>query len=242
MENIEKYSEKIFETKDHQEINDILLQLAQNPNQTCLEIVDQITQNFSEELLDKVNLNLVYLIGEIAKKYHLPEICIEYVIQAYDKSDRWVRNEIIKTLSKISGNQRIMNKIIDILIRALNDNYTKIKLSSLNLLLEETILPKSLLEHILRNINASNKDVVEKALEVLKHFYISKEDLFIALNYSDHYQILKKEGIRNLLVEYFSSVMNLENFRMKIAESDWDAHAKRLFLNEIDSYLKILLK
>jgi hypothetical protein len=242
MENIENYSKDILDSKDHQEINDFLLELSKSPKKSYFPILNSIIEDFSEELLEKVNINLIYLIGEMGKNFELDNKFIDYVIQTYYKSDRWIRNETIKTLSKISKNKRIMDRVLDILVRALNDNYAKIQLSAFNMLLNETILPKSLLEHVLRNINSSNKEVAEKALDILKKFYMTKEDLYIALNYSENYQLLQKEGIRRILVEYFPSVIELEYFRTKIAESTWEMKIKRIFLNEIDSYLKILLR
>ena len=63
-----------------------------------------------------------------------------------------------------------------------------------------------------------------------------------SLNYNDNYKTLKPYTIRTLLLIYFRSPLNLESFREKISNLNWEVEYKEIYIKEIDTYEKILLK
>ncbi len=77
---------------------------------------------------------------------------------------------------------------------------------------------------------------------ILEKFLTDFYQLINSLDYSDNYKILKPKAIRTLLFTYFKSPLNLEPFRQKISNLNWEIEYKEIYLKEIDTYEKKIFK
>ena len=133
MEEIKEKFQKIQRSKDAQEIKDFLIDLSKNLSKDSVIIIEFIIDNFDLPLIEKIKLNLIYLIGEIGKNYSIEEKFYNYLLENFFTSDRWVREEILLSLIKISKNLIDTNELWKVLNFALNEEYKPIKLNALKL-------------------------------------------------------------------------------------------------------------
>ncbi|MFX1304802.1 MAG: hypothetical protein ACFE9X_15720, partial [Promethearchaeota archaeon] len=114
------------ELKDPEEINDFLIKLSENPNTEDLKRVDYFIDNLDPPIFEKIKLNLIFLLGEIGESTPIEDKYLNFLLETYYTSDRWIRNEIIQAIGKISKKIEITESIIKLIGYAVNDDYTPI--------------------------------------------------------------------------------------------------------------------
>ncbi len=242
MDEIEKIIIKIRNTTNPQEINNILIELSKKPNVKLLAIIDYLLDSLPITMLEKVKMNLIFLLGGIGNITILNQKYLNYLIENYYNSDRWVRNEIIQAFLQILQYHEYNNKILEILKYALNEDYTPIKKGALNALMLFKGLPKIELKTLLKVLDTDNSEIVEKGIIILKKYIQDRNDLFGLLNTSKNYTILSKSIIRILIISYFDSKDELESFKENIKSSEWEDKYKVLCNTEITSFQNIFMK
>ncbi|MBA7693350.1 MAG: hypothetical protein CEE42_12710 [Promethearchaeota archaeon Loki_b31] len=242
MEDIENILLKIQDNTNPQEINDILIELSKNSNEKTLVIVDYFLDSLNATILNKIKLNLIFLLGAIGSVTVLNRKYLNFLVESYFNSDRWVRNEIIQSFLVILQNHEYNNEIYQIIEHALNEDYAPIKKSALSVLMILKELPEKVLLTLLRVLNTNNEEIVEMGLKVLKRDVQTGDELFELLNISKGYTILNKSIVRVLILEYFDSISELELFIEKIDSSKWEEEYKILCNTEINSFQRILKK
>lgn len=242
MEDIENILLKIQDNTNPQEINDILIELSKNSNEKTLVIVDYFLDSLNATILNKIKLNLIFLLGAIGKVTVLNRKYLNFLVESYFNSDRWVRNEIIQSFLVILQNHEYNNEIYQIIEHALNEDYAPIKKSALSVLMILKELPEKVLLTLLRVLNTNNEEIVEMGLKILKRGVQTGDELFELLNISKGYTILNKSIVRVLILEYFDSISELELFIEKINSSKWEEEYKILCNTEINSFQRILKK
>jgi len=242
MEDIENILLKIQNSTNPQEINDILIELSKKPKENTLIIVDYFLDSLNKTILNKTKLNLIFLLGTIGSVTILNRKYLNFLIESYFNSDRWVRNEIIQSFLVILQNHEYNNKIYQIIEHALNEEYMPIKKSALSVLMILKELPEKVILTLLRVLDTNNEEIVELGLKILKRGVQTWDELFELLNTSKGYTILNKSIVRVLILEYFDSISELESFIEKINSSNWEEEYKRLCKTEINSFQRILKK
>jgi len=242
MEDIENILLKIQDNTNPQEINDILIELSKNPNEKTLVIIDYFLDSLNATILNKIKLNLIFLLGAIGSVTVLNRKYLNFLVESYFSSDRWVRNEIIQSFLVILQNHEYNNEIYQIIEQALNEDYAPIKKSALNVLMILKELPESVLLTLLRILDTNNDEILEMGLKILKRGVQTWDELFELLNISKGYTVLNKFIVRVLILEYFDSISELEAFIEKINSSNWEEEYKILCKTEINSFQRILKK
>jgi len=226
--------------KKPEEINNFLIKLIKNPIEEYLIFLDFFIKNLETQIFDKIKLNLIFLLGEIGKSTPLQQDYLEFISDSYYVSDRWIRNEIIQTINKISTQSELSEKIIELIGYAINDEYTPIRNNALKILLKLEVFPN--VKNIFQILNSKDSELVENGLEILTKFIPNSARLFDSLNSSNNYKILKIKAIRTVLLICFNSLIYLESLRDLILKSSWEKNYKEIYLKEIDTYERILLK
>ena len=223
-------------------INDFLIELSENPSKEHLGYLNHFIESTDAQILNKIKLNLMYLLGEIGNLTPLPDDFLKLIVKEYYKSDRWIRNEIIQAISKISKKSELNEKAVELLSTALIDEYIPIKISTLKLLLNFKNLPDKLLTNLIRIMNSDDSEILEGCRRIFERFPQQSERIFRMLNINENYKNLKSRGIRSLLLIQFKSIMNVESFREMIVNSKWDEISREKYLKELDTFERILLK
>lgn len=242
MEDIENILLKIQDNTNPQEINDILIKLSKNSNEKTLIIVDFFLDSLNATILNKIKLNLIFLLGTIGRVTVLNRKYLNFLVDSYFDSDRWVRHEIMQAFLVILENHEYNNEIYQIIELALSEDYLPIKKSALSVLMILKELPKKFVLKLLRVLDTNNEEIVEMGLKILKRSVQTGEELYEFLNISKVYTILKKSIVRVLILEYFDSISELESFMEKINSSKWEKEYKILCNTEINSFQRILKK
>jgi len=242
MEPFKQKFEDIKESENPDHINDFLIKLSESPNIEYLIILDYFIDNLDIQILEKVKLNLVFLIGEIANLSTIDTKYLDFLSKTYNSSDRWVRDEVIQAIRKIAKKTVIGERIIKLVGYAINDDYPPIRINALKTLVVLERLPLFVWKNIFLVLNSKNSELEAISANVFDKFLPDFHQLFKLLKYLDNYKILKPNAIRFLLLIYFRTPFNLESFRESIATSDWEIEYKKIYLQEIDIYEKILLK
>ena len=223
-------------------INDFIIKLSENPKEEHLQYLKYLIDNLDTQILDKITLNLIYMLGELGNLTSLGETYLNFIHETYLHSDRWVRNEIIQAINKISKKSHLNEKIILLIGSALNDDYAPIKINTLKVLLNLKQVPDFIFTNIFYVLNSKDSEVLEGCRRVLETIHLETHKLFDLLNNLDNYKILKLRAIRSLLLIQFKSIINLESFREIIGSSKWDNSFKENYLKEIDTFQRILIK
>ncbi|TFG07309.1 MAG: hypothetical protein EU539_05250 [Promethearchaeota archaeon] len=245
MEQIKKKFERIKNSNNVQRINEFLIELSRNPKSEYLEILDHFMKNRDPNILDNIKLNLIFILGEIGKIHAIDTDYINYLIDQYQKSDRWVRNEIMTALQKIMHNSKLPDSVFDILKYSMVDDYYPIQKNSLIIMKNLGKIPEFLYKNLLRVLNSTESEIFELMTGILKKFIKNEDELFEILNIFENYKVLNKTIMRTLLIIFFSAAINLrdlDNFRSLISNSDWEEDYKKDYLQEIDTFQKILIK
>ena len=230
------------ELKDPEEINEFLIKLSKNPNTEDLKYLKHFIDNLDAPIFEKIKLNLIFLLGEIGKSTILEEIYLNFLLETYYTSDRWIRNEIIQAIGKISEKTEIKDDIIKLIGYAVNDDYSPINVNAIKVLFNLRRLPLFVRRNVFQALNSKDSELEAFCVKVFDKFLPDFNQLFDSLNYSENYKILKPKAIVALMLVYFKSPFNLESFRHKVSASSWDEDHKEIYLKEIDTYEKILLK
>ena len=242
MEKIDNSFKELVINEKTNLINDFLIEASKQPNKSLLNYFDFLIERANKLVLEKVKLNLIFLLGEIGKNKRLNNKYLQFLVNSYFNSDRWIRNEIIEAFNKLIKENELTDEIVNILAFSLLEDYAPTKHNALNVIKKLGFLPDLILKNLLKILDHSNIEVVESSMRILKFHFKNDQALFNMLNSSENYNLLAKNSIRSLLIAYFDSIKNLKNFRKKIIESEWPEKYKTLFYNEIDTYQKILAK
>ncbi|MFX1572679.1 MAG: hypothetical protein ACFFB0_08020 [Promethearchaeota archaeon] len=242
MELIEDSFKKVKESKNPEELNNFLLELGKDPNVKYLNFIDYFINTLEPQILEKIIINLIFVLGEIGKNVSLDDKYLRFLSNTYYTSDRWIRREIIQAFHKISENTTLTNKIIKLVGYALNDDYIPIKIDAQKVLLTLKVLPNKILKNIFHTLNSKDSEVINYSSKICEKHFKDTDQLFTSLNESENFRILKPHGVRALLLSCFKSLINLEAFRETILNSKWSDTSKKLYLKEIETYESILLK
>ena len=237
--------EKIKTSKDSDEINDFLIELGNNPKQEYLVMIDYFMENYNPEIFSQIKLNLIYTLGQIGMQQSLDNKYLDFLIEHYYSSDRWVRNEILSAINKIANHIQLSKEIFSILEYAIIDEYLPISMNALKAILLYETIPINTFKKLFKVLQNPDVKLQDHISNVLKKFVKNEEHLYELLNVAGNYQIFTKKTFRFLLLIYFNSAMslnNLESFRESIESSEWENEYKVMFLNELDTYQKLLLK
>lgn len=234
--------EEVKESENSEKINEFIIKLCENPYKEYISFIEYFLQNLSEEIFNKVKINLVYLIGKLSSTIKLDKFYLDFLKTSYFRSDRWVRNEIIKAFSEIVKHQKLKDDYIDLISISLKEDYLPIKENALEALLNIENLKQNQLKSLFFTLDDTNSAIVVKSRKILKREIRNYNELFQLLQAQDNYKIINKIRFRSILVGFFSSIINLEEFRKKIEDSDWQEDYKNTFLQEIETYERIILK
>ncbi|TXT61171.1 MAG: hypothetical protein BAJALOKI1v1_1170004 [Promethearchaeota archaeon] len=239
---IKNQFEQIRDSTNPNKINDFIITLTKEPQKEHLNFVDFFIEHFSEQLLNKIKINLVYLIGVLSHKVYLEDKYLKFLVKHYYTSDRWVRNEIIKAFKKIAEFQNLEEQFMDLISNSLKEEYVPIIINALDSLWNCDALLQTHLKNILFVIDHESSQISTKAKALLKREVKSYTDLFQFLNEENSYKRLNKPQFRALLLTFFDSVFALEEFKTLIVASNWDLDEKNTYLRELETFEKILLR
>ena len=242
MEHIKIKFDEIKESNNPEIINDFIIKLSENPKKEYLKCLKYLIENLNAQILDKVKLNLIFALGEIGNLTFIDEYFLNFAYETYHRSDRWIRNEIIKTIDKISKKSELNKQLIFLIGNALNDDYNSIQINALKVLLNLESFPDSIFKNFFRVLNSKNSEVLEGCRRILNKIHLEPHRLFNLLDQFENYKILKLRAIRSLLLIQFRSIIHLESFRDKIVSSEWDESYKENYLKEIETFERILVK
>jgi len=223
-------------------INDFIIKLSENPKEEHLKYLKYLIDNLDTQILNKITLNLIYALGELGNLTSLDENYLNFIHETYLHSDRWIRNEIIQAIDKISKKSHLNENIVLLIGGALNDDYPPIKINTLKVLLNLKQVPDFIFTNIFYVLNSKDSAVLEGCRRALEKIHLETYKLFSLLNQLDNYKILKPRAIRSLLLIQFKFIINLESFREIIESSNWDNSFKEKYLTEIDTFQRILIK
>jgi len=125
---------------------------------------------------------------------------------------------------------------------ALADEYLPIKMNALSILLHFDSLPNSVMNKLIGILSSSESKLLDSLSKVFNKYKINDILLFEIINQDNLYMNMDKRSIRRLFIISFKSVFDLESFRKLIINSGWNAMHKELFLKELYTFEKILLK
>ncbi|MFX1316779.1 MAG: hypothetical protein ACFE9T_13020 [Promethearchaeota archaeon] len=242
MDSLNKLFKKAIKSNNPEEINDFLIRLGKDPKREYLTLLNYFIENISLPNFEKIKLNLVFIIGKIGEKAQLDEKYLKFLEDEYYKSDRWVRNDIIQALYRISKSSELPEYHFQLIRFSLTDGYEPVIINSLKLLHSLRNVPNVILRNVIQILKTKNPEIINEGSLVLQKFVKDSNHLFYLLNDSDTYKSIKKNTFRSLLIAYFKSVINLEPFRKKIETAGWDDDIKKVYLKEIDTYERILVK
>jgi len=242
MELLKNNFEEVKRIKDPEIINDFLIKLSEDPKEDYLNYIEYFMNNLDKQIFDKVKLNLIFLIGEISNLTTIDEKYLSFLVETYYVSDRWIRNEIIQAIGIISAKSAITDEVIKLLGYAVIDDYSPIKINALQMILNLEALPPTMIRNIFQALNSKSSELEVLLVKIIEKFLPDYNQLLNSLNLLHNYKILKQHAIRTLLLVCFRSALNLESFRQKISNSNWEIEYKEKFLKEIDIYEKVFLR
>lgn len=242
MEILKNKFEEIKKAKNPEVINDFLMKLSEEPSIEYLNLIQYLIDNLETQTFEKVKLNIIFLLGEIGKLSILNLKYLDFLLEFYYKSDRWVRNEIIQAFGKISKNTKLTDDIFKLIGYAINDDYSPIRVNALKIILDLEYLPHFVQRNLYYIMNLHDSELEPLCVRIFERLLSDYNQLFDSLNNSTNYKILNLRAFRVLLFIYFKSPINLETFRQKISKSKWEDDYKENFLKEINMYEKLLLR
>lgn len=242
MKNIEELFTRIKNSEDSEVINDFLIELGNNPQEEYLSYLDYFMKNSKPSIINNIKINLIYVLGQIGSYKKVTDTYLDYLHEEYFKSDRWVRNEILQAFDLIATHTQLPEKIIYNIENALVDEYFPIRINALSIVLHFDSLPNSLMNKLIGILSYSEPRLLDSCSKIFKKFKINDSQMFDILNQNDNYKDMDKRTIRRLFIVYFKSAFELENFRKLIINSNWNNEFKELFLKELHTFEKILLK
>ncbi|MFW9827131.1 MAG: hypothetical protein ACFFEY_05855 [Candidatus Thorarchaeota archaeon] len=242
MVSFENEFDSLKESNNPEILNEFLIKLSESPNIKYFEFIEYLISKLDNNIFEKIKLNLVYLIGEIAKTSVIDVKYLDFLNNTYYTSDRWVRDEIIQAIEKTSKRNEIGEKLIKLIGYGINDDYLPIRIDALKAILSLDKIPIFVYKNIFLALNSRENELEKISSEILSKNLSDYRELFNILDKAENYKICKSNAIRSLLLTFFQSTFNLEFFRKKILNSNWENEHKKMFLNEINTYEKIILK
>jgi hypothetical protein len=242
MERIKFKFEEIKSSCIPEQINDFLVELSNDPISEYLDYIDYFIENLDPQIFKRIKINIFFLLGEIGTIISLPDKYLSLMEKEYYLSDRWLRNEIIQAIQKVSKNKDLNEETIELISNALNDEYTIIVLNTLKLLLNFKILPDKILKSFIRLMNSRDSELLDACRRVFEKYPQYPEKIFHILSSDNNYKFLKPRGIRSLILIQIGSIFNIESFRELVINSKWEKNYIDIFLKELDTFEKILLK
>jgi len=239
---IEKSFNSVKSSKNPAEINDFLVEISKKPQKEYLKFLEFFIKDLDIDIFEKIKFNLIYLIGEIGNLIPLEQKYLKFLVNTYYNSDRWVRNETVQAIKKITINTKLIDEVIKLIGYAINDEYLPIRVNALKVLLNLDDIPLSIMRNLFLALNSKELELERLCINIFEKFLPDFNELINLLNYSDNYLVLKPKAIRTLLLIYFKSPFNLESFRKIISSLNWKIEFKERFLREIDTYEKIIIK
>lgn len=239
---VKKLFHDIKKSHSPERMNDFLIELGEHPDQGNWEMIDFFITQLNKKLFEKIKINLVYVIGAFSSKEIFPKKFLTFLVDIYYQSDRWVRNEIIKTFINIIEEQQVNKKIIDVLETSIKEEYSPLKKNALEAISKLENLEPSLIRNIMMIMDNRDSEVLDKCKKILKKEIKNEQQLFEILNYDKSYTFINKRAFRVILTYFFKSAINIEPFRERIENSNWETKYKHKYLKEIDTFQKILLK
>ncbi|MGQ4876109.1 MAG: hypothetical protein ACP6IY_18745 [Promethearchaeia archaeon] len=243
MKNIDKEFNEIKNYNDFELIDDFLIKIGKNPSQNALKYIRYFIKNLEMPIKKKILINLVWSLGEIGKLYIIDDFFVDFLIDEFFSSDQWIRKEILDAFIKISK-QKDLNKfrsIFQIISASLGDVYKPVVLSGLELSALFNNFPEFVNRALLRTLNRNDKEIFKRAQEFFENQY-NIDMIFKILDKEENYKILERQGLRRLLSSICRSAFEAENLKEKIEKSNWSSEYKKIFLEEIETLQKILLK
>jgi hypothetical protein len=232
-----------IELKDYNSINDFLIESSKSPNAKDLKYIDILLNVPDLEFRKNYILNLVFYLGELGKSTILDEKYVIFMKNIYFQSDRWVRNEILTTILKFMLKTKLNEDIFTIIRNAITDEYLEIKLNAIRIINQVDNIPEDIALRVLLNFGSNNSELISYSSRIIKKNVKSNQILINLLKkLYDINPNLEIGLIRNLLINLFESVLELEHFREDLSESELAERFKQKFLNEIKIMQKILLK
>ena len=76
---LEDKFESLKKSQDPNEINDFLIELGKNLDLDLEKYLRFFIENLEPQLISKISLNLIWLLGEIASKSKLNQFFIDYI-------------------------------------------------------------------------------------------------------------------------------------------------------------------
>ncbi|MGV9172111.1 MAG: hypothetical protein ACOC44_01275 [Promethearchaeia archaeon] len=234
--------QEIKDKKVMAEINDFIINISENVEEEDLSYAMYFIENLNDEEQKRININLVFLIGELLKEGYKNKSLRDYLISSYYKSDVWIRREILNAIHKLGEFNDLSDFWYRVLQSALREKDKTIRETALEAVIYLVDLSEKVFKTLLYTVNQASKKEMELINEVFSTHIRTEEKLFSLLDTNQNYKTLNKKGTRILLMSCFESVIQLEPFRKKIRNSEWTEKWRRMFLEEIDIMEKILLK
>ena len=235
MNNIEGIITKIRESNFNLNlINDIVIELSQNPKLIHFKVIDYLLDTLNDEDLAKININIIYLLGELGKITILEQKYIQYLYETFYISDRWIRSEILKVIEKNIDIVKSNTTFIQVISSALKEEYETNTIIALKIILELEKFPAPLFKSFLNILNKAQPKLNEIMAKVIDRYLKDESLIFEFLNQNNNYRILEAHGLRLILQSFFPSISKIENFQSLIESSDWEDKSKSKFHKEIE--------
>ena len=232
-----------LELEDYDFINDFLIDISRNLNIDDLKFIDLLLDYQYQNLWKNYAINLVFYLGELGNKYLLSKLYIMIMKKIYFQSDRWVRNEILTSILKFKNKNEAEKDILFIINNALSDEYNPIKLNSLKVLNCLDFIPEEIMLKIFLTLPIDNSEIITTSFDVIKKNIHSNISLIkILKKMTEIKSNLELSLIRNILTHLFQSVLDLEQFRKELLNSDLPEEIKQKILVEIKIMQQILLQ
>ncbi len=222
-------------------INEILIELSRKPKSTYFKAVDYLLKNVSKENLRRININLVYLLGELGILIPLNQKYITFLFDTFYNSDRWVRSEILTSLEKNVDAIKDIDKFLPLLSAAMNEEYENNVINALKVLLNLKEIPLTLFKSFLAVLNKDVPNFKEYLDKILKKYLNDESIIFNLLDEDNNYLMLKPHGFRLILQSFLPIAEKINKFQALIKNSDWEPSQKFMFLKEIN-IVKNLIK
>ena len=81
MAKYEEVFEKIKNTEDSETINDFLIELGNDTREEYLSYLEYFMKNCKPSTIDNIKINLIYVLGQIAKNRNVPDMYIDYLYE-----------------------------------------------------------------------------------------------------------------------------------------------------------------
>jgi len=237
-----KHLEDYIKKENHDAINEYLIEISKSPQLKNLLDVEYLINNSPDSFLYHFVINLIYLLGEISRNHFLSDYYIKFLIETFFKSDRWIRKEILSNFLKSIRIDDLFQKISDVIEFALVDDYEPIIFDALMLTYHAKKIPDRFYPKIIKNLDSKNSKIVQESIKVLKKYVKSTDMLYEILLKENSINLYRKPILRSLLMIFFDEVHQVEEFKVKIMNSDLDLATKRSVISEINIYRSILQK